>query len=178
MARALVVYESMFGNTAAVAEAVASGLGGRLQVSLREVGSASTVVPADIDLLVVGGPTHAFGLSRPSTRSDAAEETDRPLVSTGLGLREWLDAATSQGLTCRAAAFDTRAARPRLPGSAARAAVRRLRRAGFQPVAAPASFYVTGTTGPLVEGELDRARRWAEGVAASVADAPLVGHPS
>jgi hypothetical protein len=176
VARALVVYESMFGNTAAVAEAVAGGLGSRLQVSLREVGNAATAVPDDVDLVVVGGPTHALGLSRHSTRKDAAEQADRPLVSTGLGVREWLDAAAPQGMTCRAAAFDTRCAKPRLPGSAARAAVRRLRRAGFQPTAAPASFYVTGTKGPLVEGELERARRWAEGLAASVADEPLVGH--
>ena len=173
MRRALVVYESMFGCTAAVAEAVASGLGTRLHVSVREVGTAGTVVPDDIELVVVGGPTHAFGLSRPRTRSDAARQADRPLVSPGVGLREWLDAAVPGSPTCRAAAFDTRTARPRLPGSAARAATRRLRRAGFQPVASPASFYVTGTKGPLVEGELERARRWAEGLAASVAAEPV-----
>ena len=58
--RAMVVVESMWGNTRAVAEAVASGLGE--EVSVVEVAQAPTQVPPEIDLLVVGGPTHAFSM--------------------------------------------------------------------------------------------------------------------
>ena len=69
--RALVVYESMFGNTEAVARAVADGLAEMHDVDLREVSQAPTEVIGRVDLIVVGGPTHAFSLSRPATRASA-----------------------------------------------------------------------------------------------------------
>jgi flavodoxin len=77
--RALIVYESMFGNTRQIAEAVAEGLraghdAAPVEVGLVEVGEAPATV-ADVDLLVVGGPTHALGMSRPETRQSATEHT-------------------------------------------------------------------------------------------------------
>ena len=107
-------------------------------------------------------------MSRPGTRQDAARQADRPLVSLGYGLREWLAGLPSGSETVAAAAFDTHVDKPRVPGSAARAAQKRLRRLGFR-VAAPAeSFYVTGTAGPLLDGEAERARLWGEMLAAKV----------
>ena len=67
--KTLLVYESLWGNTKTVAETIAHALDG--DVTLVEAGDAPTTVPPDIDLLVVGGPTHAFSMSRPSTRQDA-----------------------------------------------------------------------------------------------------------
>lgn len=163
--RALVVFESMFGNTQEVAEAIADGLSGRMQVELVEVGAAPADVGDEVALLVVGGPTHAFGMSRPGTRQDAARQASDGLVSRGIGLREWL-ARLQRRTGVAAAAFDTRVSRPRLPGSAARAAEKRLRQLGFRVVAPAASFYVEGTLGPLLEGEWERARRWGEQVLA------------
>ena len=160
--RALVVFESMFGNTQAIAEAVADGLATCMEVDLAEVGTAADVVRDDIDLLLVGGPTHAFGLSRPKTRRDAVDRSRRGVVSAGVGLREWLDSLRDVPRGTAAAAFDTRADKPRLPGAASRAAHKRLLRLGFRVVAPPQSFYVAGMTGPLVAGEEDRARQWAE----------------
>ncbi|GAA4039028.1 flavodoxin family protein [Nonomuraea soli] len=160
--RALVIYESMFGNTRLIAEAVAEGLG----ADAVEVGAAPDTVTMDVDLLVVGGPTHAFGMTRPSTRKSAADQATGELVSKGRGLREWLSGVRMDGTV--AAAFDTRVSKPRLPGSAAKGAVRRLRRLGVALAAPPESFYVTGTTGPLVEGELERARQWGEALARTV----------
>jgi hypothetical protein len=119
MTSALVVFESMFGNTKAIAEAVADGLAPRMRVELLEVGSAPAAVGDDVGLLVVGGPTHAFGLSRPSTRQSAVEQGKGELVSSGTGLREWLEALGGGSAEVAAAAFDTRIRRPRLPGSAA-----------------------------------------------------------
>ncbi|HSL25245.1 MAG TPA: flavodoxin domain-containing protein [Acidimicrobiia bacterium] len=72
---ALVVFESMFGNTEAIAKAVADGLTARMAVDIVEVGVAPAVLSDDVELLVVGGPTHAFGMSRPGTRQKAAEQT-------------------------------------------------------------------------------------------------------
>ena len=157
--RCVVVFESMFGNTEAVARAVAEGLSARHQVEVVEVGAASTDIGDDVAMVVVGGPTHALGLSRPSTRADAAKQAPT-LVSKTIGLREWL-AEVNGGRGKLAAAFDTRANKPRLPGSAARAAQRRLRRAGFELAAPSTSFYVGGMAGPLLDGERDRARAWA-----------------
>jgi hypothetical protein len=159
--RALVVFESMFGNTEVIANAIAEGLTGPMQVETVEVGVATTRVGDDVGLLVVGGPTHAFGMSRAGTRQDAGRQASAGLVSTGIGLREWLD-ALQRSTSVAAAAFDTRISKPRLPGSAARAAEKRLRRLGFRVVAPAASFYVEGTMGPLVAGERERARRWGE----------------
>ena len=67
----LVVYESMWGNTRAVADAIARGLGP--DTAVVEVTRAPADIPADVDLLVVGGPTHAFSMSRGTTRHDAAQ---------------------------------------------------------------------------------------------------------
>jgi hypothetical protein len=167
--RALVVYESMFGNTREVAEEIAAGLAAVGDVEAVEVSQAPTGRLAGIDLLVVGGPTHALGLSREQTRASAVDETDEPLVSPGFGLREWLDVLEPPEGPIAAAAFDTRTERPRLPGSAAVAAGRRLRRLGFGQAMRPETFRVDGMTGPLVDGELERAHMWGLRLAEHVA---------
>jgi hypothetical protein len=87
--RALVVYESMVGNTEAAARAVAAGLADELQVELLEVSHAPATIKEAVDLLVVGEPTPAFSMSRPSTREQAFDQgatRDEP----NIGLHEWL----------------------------------------------------------------------------------------
>jgi hypothetical protein len=165
--RALVVYESMFGNTEEVARAIADGLAAHGFVTTLDVTDAPAHVDAGTDVVVVGGPTHAFGMSRPRSRTEAAEQGEIR-GSTSTGIREWLATVTIDR-ACSAAAFDTRIAKPRVPGSAARRAQKRLRRLGLSIVAPGESFYVEGTTGPLVDGELVRARRWGEAISAAVA---------
>jgi len=162
----LVVFESMFGNTRIVAEAVAAGLASGAKVDLVEVGEAPTSLDPGLDLLVVGAPTHAFGLSRPETRAEAAEEATEPLVSPGPGVREWLEQLDCDGAQPRVAAFATRVRH--VPGSAARAAIRTLQRRGLAVADAPTSFWVKGKHGPLVSGEQERAERWGEELARSV----------
>lgn len=159
--RALIVYESMFGNTAEIAEAIAQGLRRHCDVDVARVDDPIPAL-ARVDLLVVGGPTHAFGLSRPRTRRDAAE---RPGGAAGTGadtgVREWLDTAAGFRPRTHAAAFGTKVGKPSwLPGSAARGIGRKLRRRGFALAAGPVDFYVEGTPGPLGPAELDRAREW------------------
>ncbi|WP_433685276.1 flavodoxin family protein [Nocardia sp. CA-119907] len=163
--RARVVYESMFGNTAAIAKAIAAGLGEYGEVEVLDVATAAQRPAPTVDLLVVGAPTHAFGMSRTRTRRDAAARTEAP-VAVDIGMREWLDAALPVLPGSRAAAFGTKTAKPSwLPGSAARGAGKRLRRLGYDLVDAPADFRVEGTLGPLAAGELERARAWADRVA-------------
>ncbi|MEV0902470.1 flavodoxin family protein, partial [Actinoplanes sp. NPDC049802] len=158
--------ESMFGNTAAVAQAVAEGLAGAFEVTLADVHDQPS--PAGFDLLVVGAPTHAFGLSRPATRIDAAKQGEVRAGAQETGIREYLDAAPPlAGMPV--AVFDTRMKTKFPTGSAARKALRRLHSLGGQPMLPAENFLVGGMTGPLVDGETERAQSWARAVAA-VAD--------
>ncbi|WP_152191655.1 flavodoxin family protein [Georgenia satyanarayanai] len=165
---AVVVYESELGNTAAVARAVAEGIGSFLAVELLDVASAPLPHEVVADLLVVGGPTHALGMSRPSTRRDAAARGGRVVTS---GIREWL--AASGPLAVRATTFDTHVRHPDLPGHAGRNAARVLRRLGAELVAEPESFYVRDAEGPLLPGELDRARAWGRSLGSLVTRASM-----
>jgi hypothetical protein len=165
MTRVLVVYESMFGNTRDIANAVAEGLADAGAVDVVEVGAAPAALPEHVDLLVVGALTHVFGLSRPATRKSAADQAVEEVVSTGIGLREWLEGLKPDQAVA-VCAFDTRV-KSLLPGSAARRALGTLRGLGFPMLLRSESFFVTGTPGPLKDGELDRARQWGAKLAAT-----------
>jgi hypothetical protein len=169
--RAAVVCESMFGNTAAVAGAIGSELRSQgFDVEIWDVEDAPAAESLRVDLLVVGAPTHAFSLSRPGTRADAVRQgADAARARTGI--REWLTAAggTPEEAQPRVVAFDTRVAKARhLPGSAARAAMRLGERHHLGHPLGIESFYVEDIAGPLLDGELDRAREYARNVSASV----------
>jgi Flavodoxin len=164
--KALVMYESMFGNSEQVARAVAAGLAEHAEVVVEDVSSATARDVLDVDLLVVGGPTHAFSLSRPGTREDAIRQGALHGLASR-GLREWLDGLPRQLDGLPFATFDTRVTRVRrLPGSAARSATRILRRRGGRMVIAPESFFVDDVPGPLAPDELERATAWGRQLAA------------
>jgi hypothetical protein len=147
---------------------VARGLAESGPVEVHEVGEVAGL-PEDLDLLVVGGPTHAFSMSRASTREDArTKSTDGSVISQGVGLREWIDGLPHASRQVPAATFDTKVRHPRLPGSAARSASRALKAHGYRMATAPETFDVDGTTGPLLTGETDRAAAWGAALAASV----------
>ena len=168
----LVVYESMFGNTEEVARSIADGIADNgIHVAVVDVDAAPLQLD-EVDLLIVGAPTHAFGMSRPATRSTARDQG-----ATGAaehGVRDWLGQVHRPARPVPAACFDTRIRKPLLFGSAARAMRRRLRHLGFDVAAAPMRFDVTGTPGPLADGERTRARSWG---AALIAGRQRVLHP-
>jgi flavodoxin len=161
---AAVVYESMYGNTRAIAEAIADGLGGASVVPVHQAAGPAGVA----ELLVVGGPTHMHGLATSLSRRmavEAAEEDGGAKVEPGAtaepGLRRWLHELTQRD-GVRAAAFDTRLDKsPSMTGTAARGIARRLRRHGYQ-VLDTESFLVRDSEGPLEDGELERARAWGQ----------------
>jgi hypothetical protein len=171
MMDAIVVYESVFGNTRAIAEAIAEGLG---SVPVLAVHEAATQRDA-VDLLVVGGPTHMHGLSTARSRQVAAEGVREdgaghiePGATDEPGLRSWLGDLPPSAAHC-VAAFDTRLDKsPWLTGVAARGIARRLRRGGLDVVATE-SLLVEDSEGALLEGEVDRARAWGAELARSVA---------
>ncbi|MFL6099427.1 MAG: flavodoxin family protein [Actinomycetales bacterium] len=171
--RALVVYESMFGNTRAIAEAIGEGLSAVYSVDVRNAGTVSRAELEQADLIVAGGPTHAWGISRPSTREGALKQAEVPgsglkleTGATGPGLRELFAGVT--GLRASAAAFDTRIDKPAMvTGRASRKIARLLKRSGCNAVARPESFLVSGKPTTLVPGEDVRARGWGSKFASS-----------
>ncbi len=166
--RALVVYESMWGNTERVAEAIADGLRESMEVELVEVNQAPVEPDSEVGLIVAGGPTHAFSMSRTTTRADAVNR-GADHTASDLGLREWLDRLPTGHHSQRVATFDTRVDKVRhLPGSAAKAAAKAAHRHGFPRAEHVESFYVDDMEGPLLDGELERAVDWGRQIAASV----------
>lgn len=168
--RAVVVYESMFGNTRTIAESIGTGLRSFDSVAVVPVSRATPELLADVDLLVVGGPTHAWDMSRPPTRESAvatAHKPDSGLTpepdATGPGLREWFAALGK--VPCRAVAFDTRIKIPAaFSGRASRGIGRRLRQHGCTPAARAESFFVNKAN-QLLPDEAERARSWGEQLA-------------
>ena len=169
---AIVVYESMYGNTRRVADAIAEGLGG---ADVMAVADADAERVAQADLLVVGGPTHMHGMTTALSRRIAAEAAHEdgdavlePGATSGPGLRAWLSDRSGDGHA--AAAFDTRLDRsPAMAGAAARGIARRLRHRGYELLTHPVSFLVADAEGPPAEGELDRARDWGAHLAEELA---------
>jgi len=164
---AVIVYESAWGNTKSVAEAVAAGLalGTAVDVQVLDVDAAPPADTLDADLLVLGAPTHAFGLSRPQTREDATRRGGHP---GGTGLREWIDSAGT--IHPPVAVFDTHVRHPNLPGTASKKAAKLLRRRHAPLLLDPESFYVDGYEGPLLPGEVDRARSWGSQLLGQVSE--------
>jgi hypothetical protein len=168
--KARIVYESIFGNTRAIAEAIASGLSDGFETETVEVGAC----PPDtsgIDLVVVGGPTHVLAMSRPSTRAAGKQQAAKlgaPPVSEGIGIREWLD-GLDNGHGTMAAAFDTGMGRLGIfpAGSAARGEANQLTRRGYRVIDRPQQFLVAteGDRTFLKAGELDRAVQWGQNLA-------------
>ena len=168
--RVLVVYESMFGNTHVVADHIGDGLRADHEVVTMSVGDAFDSMLDDFDLLVLGGPTHAHGVSTAASRKSARESADKddeldfePEVD-GPGLREWIKGIA--GHRHLSACFDTRIDGPAaLTGRASKGIDRRLRRYGFRQLVEPESFLVDKHS-HLLPGEADRATEWGEVVAA------------
>jgi Flavodoxin len=164
--KSLVVYESWFGNTERIARIVADALAVAGEV---EVVSVDDELPPldEVDLLVVGAPTHVHGLSNRTSRKGALEQQGRD-AAIGIGVRGWIEALPPSGGP-RVAVFDTRAHRPvLLVGSAAQGIAKRLRRRGYTLATEPESFFIEGTPGPLEEGELERAAKWGSSLASEV----------
>lgn len=155
--KAVVVYESLWGNTAAVARAIAEGLGeGAEALSTAEAVGAKL---ADVDLIVAGSPVLAFKMPSDKVRESlraTPPDAPGPADLSHPAMRTWLEALPAG--SGHGAAFDTQVRGPF--GRAAPAIGKALEKAGYRLIAKPAAFQVGGKYGPLRDGELERARRW------------------
>ncbi|MFZ5881936.1 MAG: flavodoxin family protein [Chloroflexota bacterium] len=145
-----VIYDSVFGNTEKIAQAIAAAL----QTSALPVGQVTADQLRGLDLLVVGSPTRGF---RPTE-----------------GIAKFLNGLSKEHLAdVRVAAFDTRIVLETIDskalrflvdkgGYAASTIAKTLEKKGGVLAAPPEGFFVTGEQGPLKDGELERAAAWAE----------------
>lgn len=160
--KAVVVYESLYGNTAAIGEAIATSLRTHgLEVDAGPISKVAPTSAVGVDLLVVGGPTHAHGMSKSSTRKTAVDDKKNsfPEPTVEPGVSEWLT-GLPPGAGRLAAAFDTRIDKPLfLTGSAAKGIAKRLEGSGYHLVVEPECFLVT-MKNRLREGQTEHAASW------------------
>ncbi len=163
--KAVVVYESFWGNTAAIARAIAEGIGPDTPALNTTEATAEAV--AGTDLLVVGAPVMGFSLPTEAMRRGLVREKKPPApaeIERG-SLRSWLEGLPAgKG---RSAAFETGISWS--PGGATKAIAAALERAGYASLANRQRFVVADRYGPLRQGELDRARAWGRELAAALA---------
>jgi flavodoxin len=150
---ALVVYDSVFGNTRLIAQSIADALASRVSVELLLAADADPDKLTRCELLVVGSPTRGF---RPTEAITAllkrlAKEALRGAKVAAFDTRLKADEIDSAGLR-----FVVKTG-----GYAAKRIGGQLKRAGAEMVVPPEGFYVVGTEGPLKEGERERAAAWA-----------------
>jgi flavodoxin len=142
----LIVYDSTFGNTRQIAAAIAEVMGQKGSARLIKADQLNSVELEGLDLMVMGCPTHRHGV--PKAVRPVLDEIPRGALR---------NVAT--------AAFDTRYRMPRWKsGSAAGKVARKLRKAGGRQVVPPESFFVVAREGPLDEGEVERAKEWADSI--------------
>jgi menaquinone-dependent protoporphyrinogen IX oxidase len=165
----VIVYESMFGNTREIADAIAEGCKDLALDSVVNVNDITPVILANADAVIVGAPTHAHGLSRPESRAEAAKWAADPAKkltlepkAEGTGVREWL--AGKPAVPAFFAAFDTRADIARiLSGAASTKIDHKLHSLGAQRLVDAESFLVKDNR--LEASEQARARAWGRQVA-------------
>jgi len=146
----LILFDSQYGNTELVARVIADLLETGGETRVERISDASAGDLHGIDLLILGCPTQAWQMT-PATKSFLSRLPSEPLPQLAV------------------ACFDTRIDKPRLiTGSAAFRIAARLRRVGVNLIAPPENFLVTGTEGPLAEGELEHAIAWAHDLVHSV----------
>ena len=164
--KTVVVYESHWGNTAAVARAIAQGIGpGAVALPTDE---ATGEVVRDADLIVAGAPLMALRLPTDGILEGLADDQGDPAPDLSHpSMRSWLE-RLPRG-SGRGAAFETKLKWS--PGGATGAIERGLEQAGYRRLASGRKFVVTGRTGPLREGELDAARSWGAKLAATLTGA-------
>jgi flavorubredoxin len=156
--KAIVVYESHWGNTAAIARAIAEGIGSEA-VALNTSDAVGAAL-AEVDLIVAGAPVLGFSLPTEDMVKNLSKESVAPDLSHP-SMRSWLT-ALPEGKG-RAAAFETRIWWS--PGGSTKAILRQLEKVGYPALVEAERFLVKDRYGPLKEGELERAKQWGEKLA-------------
>jgi len=166
--KAIVVYESFWGNTASVARAVAEGLGPDVRALSTDEATAEAL--AGIDLIVAGSPIVAFRLPSEKTRADMASKPDKkapfPADLSHPPMRTWIVSLPQASGGVRVAAFET--GFKLSPSNAAGTILKLFEGRGYPPIAKKQRFLIRASYGPMKDGELDRAKAWGAELAKAV----------
>ena len=156
--KGLIVYDSLYGNTEKIALAIGEALGNREEFTIMRVGNVQPDQFADLDLLIIGSPTQRFqptpaisnllkGIPKNGLKGVKVTAFDTRLTE------EWINKTP-------VLAFFVRLFGP--SAYAAKSMADKLKKKGGKLITPPDGFYVEGTEGPLVQGELERAASWAK----------------
>ncbi len=154
--KALIIYDSQYGNTEQIAQAIGKGFTGDVKVV--KVGDVKPEDIAHYYQIIIGSPTQGG--------------------RTTVAIKTFMDNLTAEDLKGkRLAAFDTRLKSlwVKVFGWAANKIEDTLKAKGGNSVAQPQGFFVKSAKGPLVDGELERATTWAKAIAAGVPTAQMQG---
>lgn len=154
--KAVVIYDSVFGNTEKIAQAIANALGSQIAVEIIQANEAAPEQLTELDILIVGSPTRGF----------------RPTEAVTAILKRISSKVIEE---VKVAAFDTRFKADELDSAGLRFVVKtggyaatriaaHLKKAGGKLIVPPEGFYVEDTEGPLKQGELERAAEWAKSI--------------
>jgi flavodoxin len=156
--KSLVIYDSQFGNTEKIAQAIAEGISASSEILIRHIDELMDDDLTNIDLIIVGSPTQRF--------------SPTPKIS------EFIKNIPGRSLDgVHVAAFDTRFTEEKIGeikvleffvkifGYAAKPIARQLQKSGGLLITEPEGFYVADTEGPLLEAELMRATEWGRNLA-------------
>jgi len=149
----LIIYDSMFGNTQKIAEAMASAFAAPDAVRVLPVKEAKVEDLANVDLLIVGSPTQG-GRPMPDIAQLLAQVTRNALKNVSAAAFDTRFLENNQNIALRLLMKTIGDAAPKVAGL--------LKKKGGKLIAPPEGFIVNGKEGPLADGELERAKQWAK----------------
>jgi len=153
--KALIVYDSVYGNTEKIARAIAGAITPSDGVKVLRVGEANPSELVSIDLLIVGSPTHA-GRPTPAVKEFLSKIPANALKNVGVTSFDTRISGKDKGVGMRILTGVLGYAAGRIADS--------LKGKGGYLAAVPEGFIVEGNEGPLKQGELERAAGWTKGI--------------
>ena len=154
--KALIVYDSVYGNTEKIAKAIGGAITGDIKVL--HTGETSSSDLKELDLLIVGSPTHG-GRPTPAVKEFLSKIPSNALKNVDVTSFDTRFSAKSKGVGVGIRVL------VRVIGYAAGRIANTLKDKGGYLVASPEGFIVEGNEGPLKQGELERAAGWAKEIA-------------
>jgi len=152
--KVLIIYDSIFGNTEKIAQAISNYIGSKENVETLRVSDVKPEKLIGLELLIVGSPTRAFKPTK--------------------AIMNFLNKIPLNGLKgVKVAAFDTRISTAdmnsrflnllvKLFGYAAKPIADKLEKKEGSLIIPPEGFFVKDSEGPLKDGELERTADWAK----------------
>lgn len=151
MSKSYIIYDSKFGNTKKIAEAIGEGLGNNTEI--KNVDENPEINFDSLDLLVIGSPTHG-GQASEKIKNFLQNLPQNSLTNTKVATFDTRMSAKDQNFWLRTLM--------KIIGFAGPKILKKLESVGGQKIAEPEGFLVKGKQGPTLENELERALKWGK----------------